>query len=71
MSEAAKSVSIFGGYFVFAGLVSFYFKEVLYICESQIVPFDSPCPLTMYGRSSSHQPTLCRLASPASSSGRS
>ena len=38
MSEAAKSVSIFGGYFVVAGLVSFYFKEVLYICESQTIP---------------------------------
>lgn len=34
LTDSAKSLSIFGGYFVFAGLVSFYFKEVLYLCEA-------------------------------------
>lgn len=34
MNEVSKTTSVVGGYLVFAGLVSYYFKENLYIRES-------------------------------------
>ncbi len=32
INETSQSLAIFGGYLVFFGLVSFYFKERLYMC---------------------------------------
>lgn len=33
ISEISKTTSVLGGYLVFAGLISYYFKERLYIRE--------------------------------------
>jgi hypothetical protein len=40
VSEVSKTTSVVGGYLVFAGLISYYFKENLYIRE-----LDSSCSM--------------------------